>query len=44
MHQIQYRRTSPEGISLTLHVAGIRSLVAELTGETAADDMPEAAD
>jgi len=34
---------APDGISLTLHVAGIRSLVAELTGE-AGDDLPEAAD
>jgi len=35
---------APDGISLTLHIAGIRSLVAELTGEAAAADMPEAAD
>jgi site-specific DNA recombinase len=28
---------APDGISVTLHAAGIRSLVAELTGESAAD-------
>jgi site-specific DNA recombinase len=28
---------APDGISVTLHAAGIRSLVAELTGESAAE-------
>jgi hypothetical protein len=35
---------APDGISVTLHAAGIRSLVAELTGDGAAEGaMLEAA-
>jgi DNA invertase Pin-like site-specific DNA recombinase len=32
---------APDGISVTLHAAGIRSLVAELAGEKAADSGPD---
>jgi site-specific DNA recombinase len=36
---------APDGISVTLHAAGIRSLVAELAGERAAEGVvPEAAE
>jgi hypothetical protein len=31
---------APDGISITLHTAGIRSLVAELAGEQAAAPEP----
>jgi hypothetical protein len=34
---------APDGISVTLHVAGIRSLVAELTSEQAAAPEPSPA-
>jgi hypothetical protein len=35
---------APDGISVTLHAAGIRSLVAELAGEGAEGAMLEAAE
>jgi hypothetical protein len=35
---------APDGISVTLHAAGIRSLVAELAGDNEADSVLEAAE